>query len=757
MMHAHCARVRHGDGGGRTSLQAHSSMSQKAILAHTSKHTDVNKWVTWTVAPTLGILGLIPATVCVLALKENGNVVSKKRADASSKSVSDLRIYDAHAEELAEAAQENLHLVYLQSAFELILESMPQAVLQTYIGVAYGQFEQNATTGRTSSWLLVASILCSFLASGVVMFDLEAEERNQDLPSSHHLRTLSLYGFVTIVGRAGQVGSLVFINGLFACAFKGMALITIIFAVALLYGLTMYSKIQSKGSRSVSPNTVEAIQYAGHTTYVMTLLVLFYFIPHQTNDYDRSTAGSNSLISPDFNCKQRDSSINMLLLFWGVSVFGMIASLLLDPQWGWRADGSTRRGMTLARAEEDARAELRAARGWITAAMAELEQTEWELSDMDKSAEEVDLQDDRWVVREYRRKMLEAIGKQVFRACQLHCRQTGQPCSQEAQWKYRQHRKLRWEAPTYFLLAEYAAWEYREVGAEANLHDQHRIHKERTQHIIDVDEVHEVVDEYQGLLESFLEQTYAHPRCYKWEEQALWEASEKVAELEEELVFTTMYKFKPSRHRFGRGTWTKEIVRIGTHSDENASISADVAEAAEVDTVEPSDGCSVVKLECFDIEAFNLANHHDRDSLQPTAVLLLSDVTHCRKPHINNLKQSKHAQHAMELVTSEQSWILAAQTVKDKRRWLRKLSTLFPSHTAVDDALADLHSEAARRKRSRGFKRLTRREHGEWQPDGEAVVLETQNPTFEASPRARGQGVVDVADSDTQGRELDLG
>ena len=739
LMHAHCSRVRHGDGGGRTSLQAHSSMSQKAILAHTSKHTDVNKWTTWTIAPVLGMLGLIPATVCVLALKETGYVDTKKRVQTVSK----VQRYDAHAEEVAEAAQENVHLVYLQSALELVLESMPQAVLQTYIGVAYGELDQETTSmSKPVSMLLAFSILCSFVASGAVMFDLESEERNQELPSSHHLQMASLYGFVTIVGRAGQVASLVFINALWACAFKAMALPSVILAVAMLYSLTMYSKIQCKGFRKASPNIVEATQYAVHTVYVLVLLMLFYLLRHEDNDYGSIPDGSDSPAPQSFDCRQRHSSIAVLVFSLTLSVVFMVASLLLDPQWGCRADGSIRHQMELARAEEDARAELRVARAWIAASISELQDVEWQLED--SSVVEVDLQDNTWVIREYRKQMIESIGKQVERACELHCKQTGQPCNREAQWKFRQHRKLRWESPSYFLFAEYAAWADSESRTESNLHNQHVVHKERTQHSMDEDDIRDLVDEYQSLFESFLLQAYAHPRCYKWEEQALWEASEKVAELEEQLSFTTMYKLAPPASRCWRRSWIKRIVRlVGEPQVKEAGVGAAISttEDTHVATGKPN-GCGTgAKLECFEIEAFNLANHRDKLALQPVEELSLSDVTHCRDPHLNPY-ESKHARHAIELVSPTQVWTLAAESVKDKRRWLKKLSILLPSHTAMDEALADLDSETTRRRlhSKHPFKQPLQPKLLRRLPKGEPTVtqLETGNPTFESEdPDAR--------------------
>ena len=76
----------------------------------------------------------------------------------------DVGTYDADEEEKAETAQQGMRFVYLQSALELVLESVPQAVLQTYIGVSYGEF---ALSSEKFSPVLALSVFCSFLASGV--------------------------------------------------------------------------------------------------------------------------------------------------------------------------------------------------------------------------------------------------------------------------------------------------------------------------------------------------------------------------------------------------------------------------------------------------------------------------------------------------------------------------------------------------------------------------------------------------------------
>ena len=63
----------------------------------------------------------------------------------------------------------------LFKALELIVEMMPQSILQTYVGVAYGKFDPSSPT---FSYLLPVSVTVSLLGAGSTVFGLEAEMRN---------------------------------------------------------------------------------------------------------------------------------------------------------------------------------------------------------------------------------------------------------------------------------------------------------------------------------------------------------------------------------------------------------------------------------------------------------------------------------------------------------------------------------------------------------------------------------------------------
>ena len=61
-------------------------------------------------------------------------------------------------------------------AAELVFEALPQSMLQTYVGVAYGKFNPSSPT---FSYLLPVSVTVSLLGAGSTVFGLEAEMRNK--------------------------------------------------------------------------------------------------------------------------------------------------------------------------------------------------------------------------------------------------------------------------------------------------------------------------------------------------------------------------------------------------------------------------------------------------------------------------------------------------------------------------------------------------------------------------------------------------
>lgn len=137
----------------------------------------------------------------------------------------------AHHFELEEGGQEELSALELAEELrtlkllgvaELCLEAAPQALLQAYVGVAYGGFEPGSY-----DLLLVASLSVSLLAGGMEMLGMEEIRRDP-------VTQWSAYGMVTVLARSSLLGALIFGGGLTACAFKGYAWMYIVATVVVL-------------------------------------------------------------------------------------------------------------------------------------------------------------------------------------------------------------------------------------------------------------------------------------------------------------------------------------------------------------------------------------------------------------------------------------------------------------------------------------------------------------------------------------------
>lgn len=117
---------------------------------------------------------------------------------------------------------------------ELVFETLPQSCLQTYIGVSYGEFDPESDDFNP---MLVASVGISFTFGGLTLFGLECVERNHYLPVKKKLSALSVYGMISIIGRASQLGSLVLGNSLVLCAVKQAAVVPVACSILLLGGI----------------------------------------------------------------------------------------------------------------------------------------------------------------------------------------------------------------------------------------------------------------------------------------------------------------------------------------------------------------------------------------------------------------------------------------------------------------------------------------------------------------------------------------
>ena len=129
---------------------------------------------------------------------------------------------------------------------EMLLETLPQCSLQTYVGVSYGQFEE--------SFLPIFSVAMGFLAGGATIFGFESRRRNRELPDKSHLKANSKYGVFTILGRAAQLGCLVFGTSMVACMYNASALFPGALSAVVLTYVVLESSSQ-KGDFSWYPQT----------------------------------------------------------------------------------------------------------------------------------------------------------------------------------------------------------------------------------------------------------------------------------------------------------------------------------------------------------------------------------------------------------------------------------------------------------------------------------------------------------------------
>eukprot|EP01045_Picozoa_sp_COSAG04_P014294 COSAG04_NODE_1061_length_8505_cov_15.541042_2_plen_1164_part_00 len=116
---------------------------------------------------------------------------------------------------------------------ELIVESVPQSVLQTYVGVAYGKFDPSSPK---FSYLLPVSVSVSLLGAGFTVFGLEVEMRNANA-KTQVVSLGSRYGIVGLLLRTAQVTALIFWISLLACAEKGWAAGAVVLGVLAFGGM----------------------------------------------------------------------------------------------------------------------------------------------------------------------------------------------------------------------------------------------------------------------------------------------------------------------------------------------------------------------------------------------------------------------------------------------------------------------------------------------------------------------------------------
>ena len=153
----------------------------------------------------LGLLGLAPAAVVFLTL------------NAARRGADDLMM------------RMILKLSTMSGMIEVIFEAIPQAGLQTYVGVAYGEFDP---AHPAFSFVMVLSVASACLSGGVAIFAFEVQGKTQKLP----LRTVradSMYGLSRIIAAGALLGTVMFIQALVLCAWKAYAAVVLLLTVAV--------------------------------------------------------------------------------------------------------------------------------------------------------------------------------------------------------------------------------------------------------------------------------------------------------------------------------------------------------------------------------------------------------------------------------------------------------------------------------------------------------------------------------------------
>jgi hypothetical protein len=241
-------------------------------------------------------------------------------------------------------------------AAELVLEALPQSILQAYVAVSYGRL--NPSDQEHFSSLLCFSISISLLGAGSTNFMAESTCRNQH-DSALQMKVGSRYGITTVLLRACQTGMLVFWIALMACAEKGLAIIAVVASLVVYIGMGFEATFGRTGEHfgkcECGPNgfTMCLPTCCGLlnnkpvlTAFVSNALPLliaggvastFWTIEHVDNNYANRTAPIGPPGSPQhFDCRERTSGIYPAVFFGAMSLVLMPLSLAMDPVIGVR-------------------------------------------------------------------------------------------------------------------------------------------------------------------------------------------------------------------------------------------------------------------------------------------------------------------------------------------------------------------------------------------------------------------------------------
>jgi hypothetical protein len=296
-------------------------------------------WQSCTIGFVLGLLSLVPVVQAVLVMKDasRGRQVHGKGDDMGS-----------------------LDVVEHMAFFEIILETLPQASLQAFVGVAYGRF--NPASGDFSSMLLV-SLVMSFVQAGTAAFGFEMspEQRGMHFAKQDTVHLFSMYGIFAVLHQGCKTGAVVLINALLICAFGAWSIPGVIVTCVLVSISFMEPGIRN-GDRVLEAGApaVYAFFGAGKSAkhgMVLSLLILpgalclgilaFSALDHAGNDYGEQQESSTADgLGVYHDCEDRTEAVVAFYALLISSIAMGILSFWFEPFWGFNIDDERRAAIT---------------------------------------------------------------------------------------------------------------------------------------------------------------------------------------------------------------------------------------------------------------------------------------------------------------------------------------------------------------------------------------------------------------------------
>ena len=221
---------------------------------------------------------------------------------------------------------------------ELIIEALPQSVLQGYVAISYGRLDP----------VLAFSIFTSLLGAGNTMYSFEVMNRT----SHPHLVATSKYGIVRVLALASTTAMGVFWVSLLACAYKGVAGLAVVGGVCTYLFLPMEVKIRDMprsqtGETSGLVSSLVANVCCGRFMVCMIFAIFamsafmmggafFGFADyHFDNNYGNVLLPDAAPGEPQhLDCTERTSGVGAAVASTIAAAVLMTLSLLMDPELG---------------------------------------------------------------------------------------------------------------------------------------------------------------------------------------------------------------------------------------------------------------------------------------------------------------------------------------------------------------------------------------------------------------------------------------